>query len=384
MTSIDPVLDMPSPHSLILRMDITNTCNLDCIGCSLVDNRRALNENASVMKVAVFEKIADEVFPYLSEVALSCEAEPILHPQFVRIMKIIADKTERGRLPVVCMTTNATLLTPERLEAIFDAGVFRLTISIDGFMPETFSRLRKNGEISKVFDAIDEVVRRKAALGRQAMDLPRIQINYTLMKSNLQELIPLIDYSRRWALENFTVTHVYSSVGKDMSYESLRGSPGESDRVLAEAEKKCQEYGIIPRLPALFRRPPIAAAPKPHFWKRFLERFAAPKVSKAAPTTAEPTLACAAPWRMLKIRWDGSVHPCDLWNYIQPMGNVQTQSFEGIWRSEKYQELRAGLFAGVPSFAHCLKCDRISPDNLEKRKLQSALAHTSIGTKKAG
>ena len=69
----DPVLDMPAPRSLVLRMDITNICNLDCIGCGLVENREFLKETASPMNLGLFEKIADEVFPYLREVALSCE-----------------------------------------------------------------------------------------------------------------------------------------------------------------------------------------------------------------------------------------------------------------------------------------------------------------------
>src|SRR6267142_2972728 len=151
----DPVLDMPIPRSLVLRMDITNTCNLDCIGCALGDTRKALHEPAAAMKVDLFEKIANQVFPYLSEIALSCEAEPILHPQFVRIMQIIRDKTERGTNLPIRMTTNATLLSKERLDAIFEAGLFGLTISIDGFAPETFSKIRKRGEISTVLGALD-------------------------------------------------------------------------------------------------------------------------------------------------------------------------------------------------------------------------------------
>jgi radical SAM protein with 4Fe4S-binding SPASM domain len=373
MTSMPhhPVLDMPIPRSLILRMDITNICNLDCIGCTLVENRKAFAEPAASMKVDLFEKIASEVFPYLSEVALSCEAEPTLHPQFGRIMKILGEKTERGARPPVRMTTNATMLTRERLDAIFDSGVFGLAISIDGFKPDTFSRLRKNGEISKVFEAMDEIVRRKAAAGRQSQDTPRLQINYTLMKSNVHELIPLIDYSRRWGLENFTVTHVYSPIGKDMSHEFMSQSPEESDQVLIEAEKKCRKYGISPRFPMLFR-------PRTPVWEKLAARFRPAQVSTGDSSSSEPELACAAPWRMLKIRWDGTVHPCDLWTAHDPMGSLQTHSFEEIWKSEKYTALRSGLFEGNPTFAHCLKCDRISQDNLERRKLKSPVAHTSL------
>ena len=357
----DPVLDMPAPRSLVLRMDITNNCNLDCIGCALISNRQLFNEPASPMKMEVFERIAEEVFPYLREVALSCEAEPTLHPQFARIMQIIAEKTERGTKPPVRMTTNATLLTPGRLDAIFDAGILGLSVSIDGFTSDTFSKIRRKGDVFKVYEALDEIVRRKAAMGRRGLDRPQIQINYTLMKSNLHELIPMIEHSRRWELENFTVVHVYSAGDRDMSHESLSDWPDMSDRILIEAERKCREYGMSPRFPQLFGKPAVA-------------------VTAGLPAAPDPLdLCCAAPWRMLKIRWNGDVYPCDLWGMRDSFGNLQTQSFRDIWMSGKYIELRSGLFTARPTFENCIKCDRISQDNLEGRKLQSPLVHTSIG-----
>jgi radical SAM protein with 4Fe4S-binding SPASM domain len=371
---LDPVFDLPEPRSLILRMDITNTCNLDCIGCFLVDGRKIMQEPAAAMKIEIFEKIATEVFPYLKSVALSCEAEPTLHPQFGRVMQIIADKTERNTKLPVRMTTNATLLTGGRLDAIFDAGIFGLSISIDGFTPETFAKVRKKGEIEKVFEAMDEIVRRKAALGRGAMDLPRLFINYTLMKSTLSELIPLIEYSRRWPLEGLVVTHVYSSGTRDMSYESLADWPEQSNRVLLEAEQLCRQYGIPFQFPLLF--PPITA--KPSFWQWFRRNRQQAAVSPPIPVPVEPELACAAPWNMIKIRWDGSVHPCDLWNSTQPFGTLQRQSFHEIWMSQKYTDLRSSLFRNMPTFEQCRKCDRVSQDNLEKRKIQTPLAHTSV------
>ena len=278
------------------------------------------------------------------------------------------------------MTTNATMLTPERLDAIFDGGVFGMAVSIDGFAPETFARIRKKGDISTVFEALDEIVRRKKAAGRQALDTPRLQINYTLMKSNLHELIPLIEHSRRWGLESFVVTHVYSPPGRDMTYESLVDSPEESDSVLIEAEDRCRQYGIPGRFPPLFRpRPTAEASSEARWWERLARRFselAPPEESSQQPGL---DLSCAAPWRMLKIRWDGEVYPCDLWNATKPLGNLQTQSFQEIWMSEKYTELRSGLYQGVPTFDQCIHCDRISQDNLEGRKLTSPLAHTSVG-----
>jgi radical SAM protein with 4Fe4S-binding SPASM domain len=290
-------------------------------------------------------------------------------------MQIIADKTERNTKLPVRMTTNGTFLPPDRLDAIFDAGIFGLAISIDGFTPETFAKIRKKGEIEKVFESMDEIVRRKTALGRGAMDLPRLQINYTLMKSTISELIPLIEYSRRWGLELLVLTHVYSAGTRDMRYESLSDWPEQSDRVLLEAEQLCRQYGIPFRFPMLFRRPVTA---KPSFWQWFNRNRRPAAASPAIPAPEGPELACAAPWNMLKIRWDGSVHPCDLWTPNAPFGTLQRQSFQEIWMSQKYTDLRSSLFTNRPTFEQCRKCDRISQDNLEKRKVQTPLAHTSL------
>jgi radical SAM protein with 4Fe4S-binding SPASM domain len=244
------------------------------------------------------------------------------------------------------------LLTTERLDVIFESGLSLIAISIDGFERETFSRLRSGGELATVLDALDELARRKRSLGRGRLDHPRLQINYTLMKSNFRELIPLIDYSRRWELENFTAVHVYSTGSKDMSRECLTDCPEDTDRVLIEAKAKCLEYGIIPRFPQLFRAP--------------------------APAAPIVDLSCSAPWRMMKIRWNGDVYPCDLWRGIDNFGSLQTQSFKDIWMSSRYRELRAGLLANAPTFGDCLDCDRISHDNLEGRRLETSKAHTSV------
>jgi radical SAM protein with 4Fe4S-binding SPASM domain len=374
------VYDMPAPRSLILRMDITNSCNLDCIGCSLSDHRKLTGELAGSMNLPVFEKLATQVFPYLKEVALSCEAEPAMHPRFNEVMRILAEKTARGSALPVRMTTNGTLLSTEKLDAIFDAGIFGLAVSIDGFSPQTFSRLRKHGDMSKVCAAMDEIVHRKTALGRRGMDLPRLQINFTLMKSTIHELLPLIDYARRWELENFTVTHIYSTDTRDMSRESVADQAEIADGILIEAERKCREYGMSPRFPLLFHPRPqesiTAQASRPfRLLERIVHRF---RPAPVPPIDPFADLACAAPWSMLKIRWDGGVHPCDLWDFRFPIGNLETQSFEEIWNSEPYIELRHSLAICNPSYEPCIKCDRISQDNLEKRKLKSPLTHTSI------
>ena len=55
-----PLQALPKPRSLLVRMDITNKCNLDCVQCTLASNRAALGESTSDMPLELFERIADQ------------------------------------------------------------------------------------------------------------------------------------------------------------------------------------------------------------------------------------------------------------------------------------------------------------------------------------
>lgn len=49
-----------------------------------------------------------------------------------------------------------------------------------------------------------------------------------------------------------------------------------------------------------------------------------------------------------------------------------------------YVRLRHGLWTGRPTFDRCRNCDRITRDNLEKRALRTALAHTFASAGRTG
>ena len=357
-----PVREMPRARSLIVRMDITNKCNLDCIQCTLASTRLALGEGAFDMSVELFAKIARQIFPSSHLVALSCEAEPTMHSRFDEILRIVGET--KG--PAYLMTTNATTLTERRVQALFDCDMAGLNISIDGATAATFERIRQRGKFEGVVRAIDRINRVKASRGWGRDDTPQLQINYTLMRSTVRELPRMVELCREWQVHRLTLQHVYVVAQTGLQDESLVHEPALSDRILRECQATCDAYGIRTTFPMLFAPDPD---PVP------ADEAPAGRPGEADPLVAEPSLSCYAPWRMLRIRWNGTVHPCDLWN-SHPIGDLRTSTFEEIWNSPQYLRLRWDHARRQPTHPSCVGCNMITTDNLEGRTKRTPLVLT--------
>ena len=356
------VREMPRAHSLVVRMDITNKCNLDCIQCTLAVNRLAAGDSPSDMSVDLFAGIARDIFPYAHLVALSCEAEPTMHGRFEDILKVVGETRGPGYL----LTTNATTLTERRVQALFDCNMGGINISMDGATPETFERIRQRGRFDSVVKAIERINHIKASRGLGRDHCPLLQINYTLMRSTLRELPRMVELCRQWNVHRLTLQHVYVTGQTGLHAESLVHEPALSDGILRECKAACETYGIQTTFPVLFNPDPEPGG---------TSEAPAAVPAEPDPLVAEPPLFCYAPWRMLRIRWNGTVHPCDLWGGV-PIGDLRTQSFEEIWNSPQYLRLRWDHARRMPTHPSCVGCTMVTTDNLEGRAKRTPLVLT--------
>jgi radical SAM protein with 4Fe4S-binding SPASM domain len=349
-------------------MDITNKCNLDCVQCTLASNRAALGESTSDMPIELFGRIADQLFPSAALVQLSCEAEPTMHQRFRDVLEIVG----RHRGTAFVMTTNGTRLPERTLQAIFDCNMGAVTISIDGATPATFEKIRRRGHFDRVVQAVELLNRMKAERGRGRDDYPRLMVNYTLMRSTLDELPAMVDLCVGWNVHRLTLQHVYALESTGLYAESLFSQRGwrrlaapfvrsHSDKILRACKARCDAQGILTTFPVLFDPDPI---PEP-----------APSDPSSEHPPAEPSLFCYAPWRMMRIRWNGEAHPCDLWGR-GGIGDFRHQSFEEIWSSPEYVQLRWDHVRRQPTHPKCRNCSMVTTDNLEGKAKKTPLVLT--------
>jgi radical SAM protein with 4Fe4S-binding SPASM domain len=159
---------------------VTDGCNLHCRHCWL-DCKDT--QNASPVSVAKIRQVIN-AFAELggSQVNLT-GGEFLSHPNWFEILQFSLD---HDKIDIVCLQTNATMISPKHIEALQDLTVDKLIIqiSLDGAQAQTHDLVRGPGSYLNVMIGLHLLI--KAELGHQ------IQVAFTEMEHNMVELPELL------------------------------------------------------------------------------------------------------------------------------------------------------------------------------------------------
>lgn len=145
------------PANFILRdfpmhldIEATSRCNLRCTFC---DKLPSLNkEQMGDIQFSLYKKIVTEGAKYkLLGVKLSYRGEPLLHKD---IVQMVAYAKEKGILDVY-FNTNGMLLDAGLCEQLIDAGLDRISVSIEGTDATAFENQRIGASFDTILNNID-------------------------------------------------------------------------------------------------------------------------------------------------------------------------------------------------------------------------------------
>jgi radical SAM protein with 4Fe4S-binding SPASM domain len=167
---------------LRLTVVLTNKCNLSCAHCFQKDqlNQKVEGQMTTDEWLEVIESVSR--FTVVDLIG----GEAFLHRDLGKILEAC-----RRRGLLVSITTNATLLTDQAIEAILDAKVHYLMISVDGLGREHDLYRGRPGLFDKIMDSIQRIQKAKKARGRLR---PFISIKTLLMDGTLVAMPDFIDH----------------------------------------------------------------------------------------------------------------------------------------------------------------------------------------------
>lgn len=169
-----------------LRISLTAACNYACTYC--VPNGKRLHKAKLELDTTEFIK----AISYLIEAAgidklRITGGEPLISSKFDDFILQV------GQLPLtdISLTTNGQFLQ-QKLPTILKAGLKRINISLDTLDANHFRSIARSGDLASVLNGIQAA--KNAGL--------KIKINMVpLRQSNLQQIIPMLDYCLENALE---------------------------------------------------------------------------------------------------------------------------------------------------------------------------------------
>jgi len=115
--------------------------------------------------------------------------EPLLRKNLAHLVKLIAAES---RIRDLAITTNGILLGQEA-QALRDAGIHRVTVSLDTLKPDRFQALTRRDSFAQVLEGIETV---------RAMRWPGLKLDTVVMRGvNDDELVDLMEFARRMSAE---------------------------------------------------------------------------------------------------------------------------------------------------------------------------------------
>ena len=282
------------PFSLVL--EFTNLCNANCIFCPYSQQTRPHEQ----MSEQIFKKaVQDYVALGGGSVELTpTVGDPLIHPKFVEWVRYLRSIPEIDQIGV---TTNGILLDRHGLQAILDAGLSRINISLAGFDEAMYRRVYRSNAYKKVRKNVEELL----ALNSSRAEPIKILLHFRPDRPEEEVLAdpdmqPLLRYR-----SSFRFIRVFSRSG-----------------------------GMISEV-----RPGMQLATIP---------------AKAK------SLPCWKTYTVLVVQSNGDVQACGCESSINApaliVGNVERQSLQEIWSGTRLLTLRQSFIDGSLN-ANCSSCD---------------------------
>lgn len=204
-----------------LRISVTDRCNIRCFYCMPESNVQFLPRT----ELLTFE----EMTRFVSVVA-SCGVnklrltggEPLVRSN---LSELVGQLAKIDGIQDIALTTNGLLLA-DYAQPLFDAGLHRLNVSLDGLSEATFQKISRRSGLDKVLAGIDKAIE---------MGFRKIRLNAVSIAGITEpEIIPLARFARAKELELRFIE--FMPLDADKSWASEQVLSGEKIKAMIQSE----------------------------------------------------------------------------------------------------------------------------------------------------
>ncbi|MFN5921936.1 MAG: radical SAM/SPASM domain-containing protein [Bacteroidota bacterium] len=288
-------------NPISMEIEPTTSCNLRCPQCP--SGLREFTRNTGMLDLSLYKKIIDEIHPDLVWLILYFQGEPFLNKQFLEFVKYASEKNI-----YTATSSNAHYFTDDMAKATVESGLDRLIISIDGTTQDTYGKYRIGGKIDKVIEGTQLLLKWKKELKKTT---PHIIWQFIAFRHNEHQIPEIKKLARQIGVNELGI-----KTAQIYDYQTS-GNLIPEDESLARYKKTDDGYVIKNKL----------------------------------------LNQCWRMWRGSVITWDGLVVPCCFdKDATHRFGDVSTQSFAEVWKSDKYMAFRQAILKSRKEIDICTNC----------------------------
>lgn len=179
------------PPVSFISFEPTNYCNLNCFACPT--GTQSNTRKKGMADLSLYKQLINENKNNLINIILHFQGEPLLHKQlgemisYAKINKIYTE-----------FSTNAQLLS-DNIEMIINSKPDKIIISLDGLTQDTYSIYRVNGDITKVYSALDNL----SKINKKYR--PFIELQFLAFKHNEHEIKNIYKLKKLYKIDKISI-----------------------------------------------------------------------------------------------------------------------------------------------------------------------------------
>jgi len=294
---------------ITVTWEITAACNIACIHCLSSSGRRRPRELTTQQSLTLVDELAEmQVF----QIHFG-GGEPFIYPG---IWQVLEHCTTRGL--VMCVSTNGTLITPERARRLKQFDPLYFQVSLDGGTPQTNDSIRGKGVFNRALHGLELL----------AAENHSLTVNSVLTRYSFSELDRLYE--------------IAASFNAKLRVTRLRPS-GRGRDVWDQLHPTREQYREFTAW--LCAHPDVLTADSFFHLNAFGNKLPGLDVCGAATATC-----CICP--------EGEVYPCAFFQAPEfEAGNLHDNTFKDIWHNSAlfsfYRDMGGGACSGCGQYSAC-------------------------------
>lgn len=219
---------------LAVHFDPVNACNLRCKMCYFTD------EDYIKKLKGTFDKnnlhlLGHAVLRRALKLQVGCGTEPTLYKDLDKIFEIAT----QYQVPHISLTTNANLLTKEKLELWVKNGLSEIIISLHGVHQSTYEYFMQKGDYKNFIQSLNYI----SEIKKQHQNLS-LRINYTFNEDNFSELIDFFKVFGKYKIDTLQLRPI-NKLG-NTSYQNFKMDKilPFYDKIVGDIREECRSRKI--------------------------------------------------------------------------------------------------------------------------------------------
>jgi len=189
-------------------IEINNTCNLRCPMCSTNLSKREKKN----MDLGTYRRVLERVKEAgINIVSLYTVGEPLVYPWLEEAVSIAKNMGIR-----IGISTNANLV--ERLKNLYASNpewIESFGFSVDGATPQTYEKMRRGGELKKVMESCEWILRVNK---HRHMSRIALSITCVISKDNIREIATFMHRFSKYTFPECIHFMLVNSLSPDTTY----------------------------------------------------------------------------------------------------------------------------------------------------------------------